>query len=184
TVQKITNDWEQLGQVNFYALTSALIVLLVIAGLKRISKQIPGALIAVIGAIMVSWGMNLKEHMETVGTVPGGLPHFGLPHAGWSWHLLNKLAPIAFSMFVVILTQSAATSRAYAARYNEPFSENVDLVGLALANIGAGLSGTFVVNGSPTKTQIVDSAGGGTHLSLLVTAAMVLTVLLVLTAPL
>jgi MFS superfamily sulfate permease-like transporter len=41
---------------------------------------------------------------------------------------------------VVILAQSAATSRAYAARYNERFSENTDLAGLALANIGAGLS--------------------------------------------
>ena len=87
-------------------------------------------------------------------------------------------------MFVVILAQSAATSRAYAARYNERFSENADLVGLGLANIGAGLSGTFVVNGSPTKTQMVDSAGGRTQLSLLVTAAVVLMVLLFLTAPL
>jgi MFS superfamily sulfate permease-like transporter len=87
-------------------------------------------------------------------------------------------------MFVVILAQSAATSRAYAARYNENFSENTDLVGLAVANIGAGLSGTFVVNGSPTKTQMADSAGGRTQLSLLVTAAIVLMVLLFLTAPL
>jgi MFS superfamily sulfate permease-like transporter len=87
-------------------------------------------------------------------------------------------------MFVVILAQSAATSRAFAARYDEPFSENTDLVGLALANIGASLSGTFVVNGSPTKTQIVDSAGGRSQLSLLVMAAIVLLVLLFLTAPL
>jgi MFS superfamily sulfate permease-like transporter len=87
-------------------------------------------------------------------------------------------------MFVVILAQSAATSSAYATRYDESFSENTDLVGLALANIGAGLSGTFVVNGSPTKTQIVDSAGGRSQLSLLVMAAMVLLVLLFLTAPL
>jgi SulP family sulfate permease len=57
-------------------------------------------------------------------------------------------------------------------------------VGLALANIGAGLSGTFVVNGSPTKTQMVDSAGGHTQLSLIVTTFIVLLVLLFLTAPL
>ena len=55
---------------------------------------------------------------------------------------------------------------------------------LALANIGAALSGTFVVNGSPTKTQIVDSAGGRSQLSLLAMAAIVLLVLLFLTAPL
>src|SRR5258705_13318295 len=87
-------------------------------------------------------------------------------------------------MFVVILAQSAATSRAFATRYDESFSENTDLVGLALANVGAGLSGAFVVNGSPTKTQMVDSAGGRTQLSLLVTAVIVLLVLLFLTAPL
>ena len=52
------------------------------------------------------------------------------------------------------------------------------------AILGAGLSGTFVVNGSPTKTQMVDSAGGRTQLSLIVTAVIVLLVLLFLTAPL
>ena len=87
-------------------------------------------------------------------------------------------------MFVVILAQSAATSRAFATRYDERFSENTDLVGLALANIGAGLSGTFVVNGSPTKTQIVDSAGGRSQLSLLVMVAMVALILFLLTGAL
>ena len=64
------------------------------------------------------------------------------------------------SIFVVILAQSAATSRAYAAKFNDAFDENVDLVGLGAANLGAGLTGTFVVNGSPTKTAMVDNAGG------------------------
>ncbi|MCB1972444.1 MAG: SulP family inorganic anion transporter, partial [Geminicoccaceae bacterium] len=105
----------------------------------------------------------------------------GLPHVDWSWDLIQKLLPIAFAMFVVILAQSAATSRAYAARYNERFSEDTDLVGLGMANVGAALSGTFVVNGSPTKTQMVDSAGGRTQLSLLVTSGIVLLVLLYLT---
>jgi MFS superfamily sulfate permease-like transporter len=58
------------------------------------------------------------------------------------------------------------------------------MVGLGLANLGAGVSGTFVVNGSPTKTEIVDSAGGRTQLATLATAAVVLVVLLFLTGPL
>jgi sulfate permease, SulP family len=119
-----------------------------------------------------------------LGAVPSGLPTVGLPHLNLSWDLIVQLAPIAFAMFVVILAQSAATSRAYAARYNERFSEDTDLLGLGLANIGAGLSGAFVVNGSPTKTQMVDSAGGRSQLSLLVAAGIVLLVLLFLTAPL
>jgi MFS superfamily sulfate permease-like transporter len=87
-------------------------------------------------------------------------------------------------MFVVILAQSAATSRVYAARYDESFSENVDLVGLGLANIGAALSGTFVVNGSPTKTEMVDSAGGRSQIAQITTSVIVLLVLLFLTGPL
>jgi MFS superfamily sulfate permease-like transporter len=60
----------------------------------------------------------------------------------------------------------------------------MDLVGLGLANIGAALSGTFVVNGSPTKTEMVDSAGGRSQLAQLTTVSIVLAVLLFLTAPL
>ena len=184
TLGKIWNDFQQIEQVNFYALAVALSVLVVIVGSKKVSKKIPGALIAVVGAIVAGWALDLKTHVHVLGAVPSGLPHIGLPEVKWSWELIGKLVPTAFAMFVVILAQSAATSRAYAARYNERFSENTDLVGLALANVGAGLSGTFVVNGSPTKTQIVDSAGGRTQLSLMVTTVIVLLVLLFLTAPL
>jgi SulP family sulfate permease len=88
-------------------------------------------------------------------------------------------------MFVVILAQSAATSRAYAAKYEkEEFSEATDLVGLSAANAAAAFSGTFVVNGSPTKTQIADSAGGRSQLSQLAAAVVVLIVLVLLTGPL
>ena len=184
TLEKIWSDIQQIEQVNIYALVTALSVLVVIVGSKRISKKLPGALIAVIGAIVASWALDLKTHIHVLGTIPSGLPHVGLPEVKWSWDLIGKLVPTAFAMFVVILAQSAATSRAYAARYNERFSEDTDLVGLGLANIGAGFSGTFVVNGSPTKTQMVDSAGGRTQLSLLVTVVIVLVVLLFLTAPL
>jgi len=184
TLQRVWADLRQVGEVNTSALVTAATVILVIVGSRKLSRRIPGALISVVGAIAASWALDLGSHMQVLGPVPGGLPHFALPDLQWNWNLVVSLAPTAFAMFVVILAQSAATSRAYATRYNEHFSENADLIGLGLANIGAGLSGTFVVNGSPTKTQMVDSAGGRSQLSLLVTAGMVLLVLLFFTAPL
>jgi MFS superfamily sulfate permease-like transporter len=92
--------------------------------------------------------------------------------------------PISFSCFIVILAQSAATSRAYALRYRDAFNQSSDLVGLSLANAIAGCSSTFVVNGSPTKTAMVDSAGGRSQWSHVTTASVVLMVLLFLTRPL
>jgi hypothetical protein len=84
----------------------------------------------------------------------------------------------------VILAQSAATSRAYAAKYSDRFDENVDMVGLGMANLGAGLSGTFIVNGSPTNTAMVDGGGGRSQIAQLTTCVLVLLVLLFLTGPL
>ena len=184
TLGKLWHTLQQLGQVNRYELMIALAVLVVVVGLKKVSKKIPAELIAVIGSLVASGVFGLDTKLHVLGTVPSGLPHLGLPAVDWHWQVITTLIPTAFAMFVVILAQSAATSRAYATRYDESFSENTDLVGLALANIGAALSGTFVVNGSPTKTQIVDSAGGRSQLSLLAMAAIVLLVLLFLTAPL
>ena len=181
---QILHDWRELGQANLYVLGLSVAVLIIIIGSKRVSKKIPGALIAVIAAVAASWAFDLQSHgVAVLGAIPGGLPTPGLPQVDWSWQLFQKLIAPAFAMFIVILAQSAATSRAYAARYNEHFSENADLVGLGLANVGAALSGTFVVNGSPTKTQMVDSAGGHSQLTQLTTAIIVLMVLLFLTAP-
>jgi len=183
TLHKLSRDLEALDQVNFSALTAALAALAVIVIARRVSPRIPAALLAVIGAIGASWALGLVDYMPVLGPVPGGLPHVGLPDIALTRDLVITLVPTALAMFVVVLAQSAATSRAYAARYNERFSESVDLLGLGLANIGAGLSGTFVVNGSPTKTQMVDSAGGRSQLAPLVTALVVLLVLLFFTEP-
>jgi sulfate permease, SulP family len=158
-------------------------VIVIVVAARRITRRIPGLLIAVIVAIIVSWAVGLASHgVAVIGNVPRGLPSLGPPALGW--HDAAALLGAAASMFVVILAQSAATSRAYAMKYSEPFSEDTDLVGLGAANVAAAFSGTFVVNGSPTKAQIVDSAGGRSQLSQFSAAAVVLVVLVLLTGPL
>lgn len=184
-LDRLIHDLHYLHQTNFYALGTTAAVMIVILGFRRISRRIPGALMAVIGAIVVSWAIDLKSlGVATLGAVPSGLPDFGLPRVHWNPGLFMNLLPTAFSIFVVILAQSAATSRAYAAQDNEPFDENLDLVGLGLANLGAGLSGAFVVNGSPTASEMVHNAGGRSQLSQITSSLIVLLVLLFLTGPL
>jgi high affinity sulfate transporter 1 len=184
-IQELVTDLAQLSKLNTYALVISLTVLVMIFGIRRISKNIPIALIAVICLIVASYTLNLASYgVATIGGIPSGLPKLGFPNAPINWNILQQLFPVALVMFIVVLTQSAATSQAYAIRYEEPFDENVDLIGLAIANIGAGLSGTFVVNGSPTKTEMVDSAGGRSQLAQLTTVVIVVAVLLFITAPL
>src|SRR6266516_3697429 len=106
-------------------------VIAVVLAARAVNPKIPGLLIAVIGAIVVSQAADLSEHGTAVlGLLPRGLPHLGLPALGWHD------------------------------------------------------AGTFVGNGSPTQTQVADSAGGRSQLVQLTTSAVVVLVLLLLTGPL
>jgi SulP family sulfate permease len=162
----------------------AVAVWVIILGSDRINKKIPGALIAVVGMIAISYLGLLPSSVTTLGSVAAGLPPIGLPQSVITQSNIVALLPTVFSCFIIILAQSAATSRAYAVKYEDSFNENVDLIGLGLANVGAGLSGTFVVNGSPTKTEMVDGAGGKSQFAQLSAGLIVVVVLLFLTGAL
>lgn len=159
------------------------VVLFVLAG-RRWAPRWPAALVAVVGTIVASrvWGWG-AHGIALVGDLQGGLPGLTLPDLALAQAHAGELVPAVLAMAVVILAQSAATSRADAWKYDEQFSEEQDIVGLALANAGAALTGTFVVNGSPTKTQMVDSAGGHSQVAHLTMAVVVALVLLVATGP-
>lgn len=176
-----------LGHVSEASWQTALVsasVLAVLVVFERWVKAVPGGLVAVVGAILASWALDFQAHtIAILGPVPSGLPSVGLP-SNITWSEVTGLVPVAVSMLLVILAQSAATSRVYAVRYNERYEANTDLVGLGLANLGAGLTGTFPVNGSPTKTEMVDEAKSRTQVAQLTMAAVVVVVLLFLTKPL
>jgi sulfate permease, SulP family len=184
TLIKLWDTLTEIGQTSIPTLMTSVAVLATLIVFERWIKAIPGGLVAVVGAIVVSWAFSLSAHgVSILGTVPSGLPKFGLP-SGVSWSEALALLATAVSMALVILAQSAATSRAYAVKYHERFVENNDLVGLSVANLAAGLSSTFVVNGSPTKTEMVDEAKSHTQVAQLTTAVTVALVLLFLTKPL
>ncbi len=153
----------------------------VIVACERFAPRVPGSLLAVVLAIMATWVFKLDQHgIATVGRVQAGLPTFGLSHV--SLAQAKSLLATSVSMFLVIVAQSAATSRSFAQKHREDLNENRDLLALGAANILAGFSHTFVVNGSPTKTAVVEAAGGRTQVAQVTTAVMTLAVLLFATA--
>ena len=183
TIRKFFTALGNIPDASGWTVLTSACVIAVIYGCRMINKKIPGALIAVVGSIIVSWAADLPSHgVSDLGKVPSGLPDVAWPSV--PWNDVPQLVATAVSLFVVILAQSAATSRAYGARYEEHVDENNDMIGLAAANVGAGFTGCFVVNGSPTKTEIADSAGGRTQVACLTTAVVVGIVLLFLTKPL
>jgi SulP family sulfate permease len=172
-----------LPHANGFTVCISVAVVACILLFRRFAPKWPGPLFAVAGAVAASamfhWSLR---GVAILGRVPGGLPHLGLPDL--SWKDAETLVPVAGSCFLMIVAQSAATARAYAARHHQQVDSNTDLVGLGAANLAAAFSGTFVVNGSPTQTAMVESSGGTSQLAHLTTAGVVALVLLFFTGPL
>jgi SulP family sulfate permease len=150
---------------------------------RRFAPRFPVSLVVVVGTIAASAWFHLSKHgFAVIGPVPGGLPSLKWPDANWRETL--DLLPVAGSCFVMIIAQSAATSRVYATIFKERVNEDADILGIAAANAAAAVSGAFVVNGSPTQTAMADQAGARSQVAQLAFAAVVLVVLLFLTGPL
>ena len=188
-IDKGTGTWFQqqwwtithVGDANLPTVAFAVGALVIILGFKRFMPKVPGAIVAVIGSIIVASVLDVgQDGVALVGTVQGGFPPIGLP-SGLSWSDIPPVIGVAFSCFVLIIAQSAATSRSFAMRHGQKVDVNRDIVGLSGANFAAGLTGTFVVNGSPTKTQILDEEKGHTQLANITMSLVVLIVVLFLT---
>lgn len=183
TIFQLAEVCRGLPHLHLQTLAVTVAVLAFVFALRRIAPRAPGPMLAVIIATAASAIWNFAGHgIAIVGSVVGGLPHLTTPDV--SWRDIPPLLSIAGSCSIMILTQSAATSRIYAARHHGRLDENQDLVGLSAANAAAAFSGTFVVNGSPTQTAMVEGAGSRSQIAQITTAAVVALVLLFLTRPL
>ncbi len=183
TVEQLLEVFRSLPRIDLPTVAISAVVVTGVFAFSRFAPKVPGSLIAVAGAIAASTVWDFAGHgIAIIGPVVGGLPHLGLPDVHW-----NDVVPllgVSVSCFVMILAQSAATARFYAGRHHQLLDESADLVGLSAASAAAAFSGTFVVDGSPTQTAMVESSGGQSQLAQVATAIAVAFVLLFLTRPL
>jgi MFS superfamily sulfate permease-like transporter len=183
TVGQLLDIFRNLPRIHRPTVAISAVVVIGVFAFRRFAPKVPGSLLAVAGAIAASATWDFAGHgIAIIGPVVGGLPHLGLPDLHWKD--VVPLLGVSASCFVMILAQSAATARFYAGRHHQQLDESVDLVGLSAANAAAALSGTFVVDGSPTQTAMVESSGGQSQLAQVATAIAVAFVLLFLTKPL
>ena len=148
--------------------------------LKRVVPLVPGALVVVVASTAVVELLDLRDRgVSTVGEIPEGLPSFGLPE--WDGSLFGTLATTALVITLVGFMESIAVAKVYARRHGHDVDPNAELIGLGAANVASGLFGGYPVTGGFSRTAVNDSAGARTPLASIVTAAVVLLTLAVLT---
>jgi SulP family sulfate permease len=173
TVHRITLVVTHLGDTNGWALGIGAAVFAIVVAAERIDRRLPGALVGLVGSTVAVGALGLHAHGVTIlGTLAHGAPRLGLFDVSWS--AIGSVAPLAGVVALVVVSQSAATTRAFADEGHYEVDVGRDFVGVGAGNIVAGLVGSFPVNASPARTAAVASAAGRTQLTGLGAAAAVL----------
>ena len=151
-------------------------VLALIAGSERIDARIPAALIGLAAAAVAVVSMGLESRgVAVLGNVPAELPALALPDIAFDRWL--QLVPLTLIIAIVVMVQTAATTRSFVSDRNEPPDVDRDFIGVGAGSILSGLIGGFPVDASPPRTAVVSETGGRSQLSGLVAAAILVALL-------
>src|SRR5260370_4281533 len=162
--------WERSGyffshlrETNGASLLLGLGALAVLVLGKRFLKNKPVALFVVIAGIIAASIMDFASlGVKLLGQVPQGLPPFGLPAIHVSD--LNDLLPLALGCFLLGMVETAALGRTFAVKHGYRFDANQELLGIASANVMAGLGHGFPVSGGMSQSLVNESGGAPTPL--------------------
>jgi high affinity sulfate transporter 1 len=154
-------------------------VLVVLLVLPRLVPKVPAVLVAVVGATVVSAALGLADHgVATVGVLPRGVPRPEIPWTSWSD--VGPLVLAALGIVLVSLTDTIATSAAFAARRGERVDPDQEMIGIGTANLAAGLFQGFAVSTSGSRTAVAEQSGAKTQAAGVVGATLVALLLLFL----
>lgn len=172
--------FHQLPHTSFTTLLVAVITLLTLLGMIRVSPHSPAPLVVIGGAIFASWFWGLDtQGVATVGLIPKGLPSLTLPDID----LVRQLLPGALGIALMSFTESIAAAHAFVKNTEPPLNANRELIATGIANLGGGLFSAMPAGGGTSQTAVVRAAGAISQTSSLVTAATAAGVMLLL-APL
>lgn len=159
----------------------AILGLVLILWMKRVNRQLPGALIVtIIGTVAVALS-GISEHgVQIVGNVPGGLPDIVVP--GITFKLILELMPLALTITLISFIESLAIARTIQSRHKSyEIDANQELIALGISKIAGSFFQSYPTTGSFTRSAINDEAGARTGMSSIITAGLIVLTLLFLT---
>ncbi len=167
------------GRVNVINCAIGFSCLALIFAAKRWAPQLPGVLLAVVGATLSVWLFDLGGQVATVGALPQGLPGFSFPNV--TLDEFKTLCAAAFAIALVSITNMSVLSRIYALRGGYYVDDNQELVALGIANLTTGLFQGYPISSSSSRTPVAESAGAKTQMTGVVGAVCI--ALLLIFAP-
>ena len=170
-------------RISLPALCTSVVSLLIITLTPRISKRLPGALLAIIIVTAAAWIMSTCFswfHVETIGerfgTMATDIP---APH-GFTLNMatINMLLPSAFTIAVLGAIESLLSATVADGVTGSRTNSNTELIGQGIANITVPFFGGIPVTGAIARTMTNLTNGGRTPVAGIVHALVLLLIFL------
>lgn len=173
--EKVTVTAAQLPAVwGLMALTLSIIYLL-----PRLTTLVPSALVA----ILISTGLSLQLGLDvptviSLGTLPSGLPQFGLPQVPFTLNTLGLVLPTALAISLVGLMETFLTQDILDDLTDSTSPKNVEARGQGIGNIVSSLFGGMAGCALVGQSVMNVGYGGRTRLSTLSSGVALLAMIL------
>lgn len=179
TMEKLEALFKSASTFNYQALIVGAVCLAILFIWPKISKKIPGSLIAVIvGILMVKcFGMNVN----TIGdlyTIRSGFPSMKVP--SFDMGMIVTLLPDSFTIAILAGIESLLSCVVADGMINSHHRSNMELVAQGVGNIGSAMFGGIPATGAIARTAANVNNGGRTPVAGIVHSLTLVLVLLVL----
>ena len=170
---------DHIGTVRWQTIAVAGTSLVIILLLPKITKRLPGSIVALFAATAAVALFHLP--VETIGNkfggIPRGFPHFETPHFH-SEHIL-PLLPSVFTVAMLAAVESLLSAVVADGMSGDRHNSNVELAAQGIANIVSPLFGGIPATGAIARTATNIRSGARTPVSGMVHALTLLAILLI-----
>ena len=181
--------FQNIDNINWMAFLMGIASILIIVYTPKISKKIPGSLLAIIVMTLVGW--LLREYagvtsIKTIGDLyelPHGLPKFRLPSLAEGetfFSTAQSVLPAAFTIAMLGAIESLLSAMVADGVVGDRHNSNTELIGNGIANMVAPLFGGIPATGAIARTMANINNGGRTPVAGIIHTLVLLLVLLFL----
>ncbi len=179
TAEKVEAIAKSITTFNPQALLVGAIGMAILIVWPKISKKIPGSLIAVVIGVVIVKVFDMD--VNTVGdlyTISRNLPGFAMPE--FSFETVKQLVPSAFTIAILAGIESLLSCVVSDGMINDRHNSNTELIAQGVGNICSALFGGIPATGAIARTAANVKNGGRTPVAGIVHALVLLLILVVL----
>ena len=183
--------FKNISETNLVTLLLGVLSILIIVLVPKISKKIPGSLVAIVVVTVAVWLLNSSGtfgHIKTIGDIyqlPSGIPSPKMPTLTLAEgttiiDLMVQLFPAAFTIAMLGAIESLLSAMVADGVIADKHNSNTELIGQGIANIVTPLFGGIPATGAIARTMTNINNGGRSPIAGIIHAVTLLLVLLFL----